>query len=86
MSDGPYGLSKYPGDPNGVDSLAEWYAPHVAEWSKKLAQKQHSGFGVPSLLGPKFIRFSSCMAGNIKLRIFGIMVLVTLLATAMVTR
>ena len=35
VSDGPYGLSKYPGDPNGVESLAEWYAPHVAEWSKK---------------------------------------------------
>lgn len=35
ISDGPYGLAKFPGEPNGVDSLAEWYAPHIAEWSKK---------------------------------------------------
>jgi hypothetical protein len=35
VSDDPYGLAKYPGDPNGVESLAEWYAPHVAAWSKK---------------------------------------------------
>lgn len=35
VSDGPYGLAKFPGEPNGVDSLAEWYAPHIAEWSKK---------------------------------------------------
>src|SRR6056297_732448 len=35
ISDGPYGLSKFPGDPNGVDGLGELYAPHIAEWSKK---------------------------------------------------
>jgi site-specific DNA-methyltransferase (adenine-specific) len=34
ISDGPYGLAKFPGDPHGVESLAEWYAPHIAEWSK----------------------------------------------------
>lgn len=33
-SDGPYGLAKYPGDPDGVESLTEWYAPHIAEWTK----------------------------------------------------
>lgn len=27
ISDGPYGLSKFPGDPNGVDGLGECYAP-----------------------------------------------------------
>ena len=32
--DGPYGLSKFPGDPHSADELAEWYAPHVAEWSR----------------------------------------------------
>ncbi len=35
ISDGPYGLGKFPGEPNTVDSLAEWYAPHIAEWSKR---------------------------------------------------
>lgn len=35
VSDGPYGLGKFPGEPNTVDSLAEWYAPHIAEWSKQ---------------------------------------------------
>lgn len=34
ISDGPYGLSKYPGDPLSPDSLLELYAPHVAAWSK----------------------------------------------------
>lgn len=34
ISDGPYGLSKFDGDPNNPDSLAELYAPHVAAWSK----------------------------------------------------
>lgn len=32
--DGPYGLGKFPGDPHSSDELAEWYAPHVAEWTK----------------------------------------------------
>ncbi len=32
--DGPYGLGKFPGDPHSADELAEWYAPHVAEWSR----------------------------------------------------
>ncbi len=35
ISDGPYGLGKYPGDPETTDRLAEWYAPHAAEWAKR---------------------------------------------------
>ena len=35
ISDGPYGLGKFPGDPVAVSGLAEWYAPHVAAWSRK---------------------------------------------------
>lgn len=34
ISDGPYGLSKFPGDPKSPESLASIYAPHVAAWSK----------------------------------------------------
>ena len=34
ISDGPYGLGKFPGDPNGAHDLAGWYAPHVAAWAK----------------------------------------------------
>lgn len=34
IADGPYGLGKFPGEPNTVHSLPEWYAPHVAAWSK----------------------------------------------------
>jgi hypothetical protein len=34
ISDGPYGLSKYPGDAKSADTLVEMYAPHVAAWSK----------------------------------------------------
>ena len=35
VSDGPYGLGSYPGDPPTPDGLANWYKPHVEEWSKK---------------------------------------------------
>ncbi len=34
VSDGAYGVSGFPGDPPTTDALAEWYAPHVAAWSK----------------------------------------------------
>ena len=35
ISDGPYGLGKYPGEPASPDALAEWYAPHIAAWAAK---------------------------------------------------
>jgi len=34
VSDGAYGLGLFPGEPNGTAGLAEWYAPHVASWSR----------------------------------------------------
>lgn len=34
ISDGPYGLGKFPGEPLSPDRLAEWYAPHAAAWAK----------------------------------------------------
>lgn len=33
ISDGPYGLGKFPGEEKTSDNLAEWYAPHIAAWS-----------------------------------------------------
>jgi len=33
VSDGPYGVSGFPGDNHEADSLAEWYEPHVKAWS-----------------------------------------------------
>ncbi len=39
VSDGPYGLGLFPGEMPTVAGLAEWYAPHVAAWSR-LAQPQ----------------------------------------------
>lgn len=35
IADGPYGLGKFPGEPVTTKHLAEWYAPHAAEWSKR---------------------------------------------------
>lgn len=35
ISDGPYGLGKFPGEPYNPDGLAEWYAPHAAAWAKQ---------------------------------------------------
>jgi hypothetical protein len=33
--DGPYGVAGFPGDPPTPDGLAEWYAPHAAEWARR---------------------------------------------------
>lgn len=37
ISDGPYGLGKFPGEPKTPHGLGEWYAPHIAAWSKQAA-------------------------------------------------
>lgn len=34
ISDGPYGIGGYKGDPTSPELLAEWYEPHVIEWAK----------------------------------------------------
>lgn len=34
ISDGPYGLGLFPGEMPTAEGLAEWYAPHIAAWSK----------------------------------------------------
>lgn len=34
VADGPYGLGKFPNEPKSVSELPEWYAPHIAAWSK----------------------------------------------------
>lgn len=34
IADGPYGLGKFPGEPKTHHGLGEWYAPHIAAWSK----------------------------------------------------
>lgn len=33
VSDGPYGVGGFPGDPPTPDDLPAWYAPHLAAWS-----------------------------------------------------
>ncbi len=35
ISDGPYGVQGYPGDPPTHEALAAWYRPHVVEWAKR---------------------------------------------------
>lgn len=35
MADGPYGVNGFRGDLKTPVGLAEWYEPHIAEWSKK---------------------------------------------------
>ena len=34
ISDGPYGVSGFPGDNHKAESLAEWYQPHIKAWSE----------------------------------------------------
>lgn len=34
ISDGAYGVGGFPGDPRKPDDLADWYAPHIAAWSR----------------------------------------------------
>ncbi|MDY7011859.1 MAG: DNA methyltransferase [Planctomycetota bacterium] len=33
ISDGPYGLGSFPGDPPTPHALADWYRPHIEKWS-----------------------------------------------------
>ncbi len=33
ISDGPYGLGSFPGDPPTPEALSDWYRPHVEQWS-----------------------------------------------------
>ena len=35
ISDGPYGLSNHPGDPNRSLELPAWYEPHVEAWTQR---------------------------------------------------
>ena len=35
VSDGPYGVASYPGDPDSYECLAAWYAPYVAYWGRR---------------------------------------------------
>ena len=35
VSDGPYGVGSFPGDPTSPSHLAEWYEPHIARWSER---------------------------------------------------
>lgn len=34
VSDGAYGLGKFPGEPKSCDGLVQWYAPHIKKWSE----------------------------------------------------
>lgn len=35
VSDGPYGIKGFPGDPPTYEELDTWYEPHIEAWSKK---------------------------------------------------
>lgn len=34
ISDGPYGIGGFPGDPLNVGELVEWYRPHIKAWTE----------------------------------------------------
>ena len=34
ISDGPYGLGKFPGEAPTPENLATWYAPHIEQWTR----------------------------------------------------
>ena len=35
ISDGPYGISGFPGDNHKAEALAAWYEPHIKAWSER---------------------------------------------------
>ena len=35
ISDGPYGIGSFPGDPATHRGLEEWYRPHIAMWARR---------------------------------------------------
>jgi site-specific DNA-methyltransferase (adenine-specific) len=34
ISDGPYGVTGFPGDTHDAESLSQWYEPHIKAWSE----------------------------------------------------
>ncbi len=34
VSDGPYGIGGFPGDPKNVTELVNWYLPHIKKWTE----------------------------------------------------
>ena len=42
ISDGPYGIGGYEGDPKTPKSLPQWYAGHVAAWGQACIQRHDS--------------------------------------------
>ena len=65
ISDGPYGVSGYPGDSHTAESLSEWYEPHVKAWSERSTPRRRYGSGTPSWGGPTCIHFWPRMVGCI---------------------
>ena len=39
VSDGPYGVGSFPGDPRSPEKLPGWYEAHVARWSERANPK-----------------------------------------------
>lgn len=35
VSDGPYGISGFPGDSHRAEALVDWYAPHIKAWTEQ---------------------------------------------------
>lgn len=35
VSDGPYGIGGFPGDPPKPECLSDWYAPHILKWTDR---------------------------------------------------
>ena len=35
ISDGPYGIGSFPGDPPSHEYLPEWYRPHIKRWAER---------------------------------------------------
>ena len=60
ISDGPYGLGKFPGEAPTPDDLAEWYAPHAAEWARLATPRQLYGSGTANWGGQPFIPSLNC--------------------------
>ena len=68
ISDGPYGVGSFPGDPTSHEALPEWYGPHIANWSERALPETTLWFwnteigwaSVHPLLGENGWEYRSC--------------------------
>ena len=65
VSDGAYGVRGFRGDTVSADGLVDWYAPHVAQWSKRAKPSTSLWFWNTEVGPQRMAEFSECSNGYV---------------------